>query len=315
MSNKREITNFFSPAGKRTRREQVEIESVPSFPSLEENETTELESKGITSPPSEEAKEEVPPFEVAIKSNNQRTEAPLFDLGSWSDLLQNEFTKTYFRNLMRYVDGEYKTATVYPPREQIFSAFTTCDLDQLKVVIIGQDPYHGPNQAHGLSFSVLEGNAPPPSLRNIFKEARVSPSLLSLSFSFLSSQTDVGITQPKHGNLTCWSRQGVFLLNNVLTVRRSEPNSHQNKGWEEFTDAVIRELNKRDRLIFILWGKPAQTKGKSINTKKHLVITSSHPSPLGATKTKEPFIGSRCFSRCNTALTEMGKDPINWEVN
>jgi hypothetical protein len=176
MSNKRDITSFFSPAGKRTRREKVDIESVPSLPSLEENETTEtVEEESKESPaPLPNAVDDIPSNEATTTISNIATEKPLFDLGTWSDLLQNEFTKTYFRNLMRFVDREYSTATVYPPREQIFSAFLTCDLNELKVVIIGQDPYHGPHQAHGLSFSVLEGNAPPPSLRNIFKEARVS---------------------------------------------------------------------------------------------------------------------------------------------
>lgn len=189
--------------------------------------------------------------------------------------------------------------TIYPPPQDVFSALRDCAFSSLKVVILGQDPYHGPNQAHGLSFSVRHGVPPPPSLKNIYKEAIA----------------DVKIGRPSHGCLSCWSQQGVLLLNTVLTVRKGEPNSHKKQGWEALTDAIIQRINAHaEHVVFLLWGKPAQEKGALVNRTKHLVITSSHPSPLGATKTSEPFIGSKCFSRANAYLVKHGKDPIDWRV-
>lgn len=176
----------------------------------------------------------------------------------------------------------------------------------MKVVVIGQDPYHGPNQAHGLAFSVMKPERPPPSLKNIFKEAK-------------NDIPDFSV--PSHGDLSGWSRQGVFLLNTCLTVQQGNANSHQKKGWEEFITAVIRAIDQRDEadgggVVFLLWGKPANERCAHIRRTggKHTVISSSHPSPLGATKTKAPFIGSRCFSRCNQALVAMGKEPIDWNL-
>eukprot|EP01035_Chromulina_nebulosa_P019162 gene19162-25005_t len=180
----------------------------------------------------------------------------------------------------------------------MFACFSLCSYSDVKVVIIGQDPYHGPNQANGLAFSVNIGVPLPPSLQNILKEA----------------QDDVGIKKPTHGNLDCWSRQGVLLLNTCLTVRQGEPNSHQKQGWEIFTDAVIESLCQRDNIVYLLWGNPAQTKCKMINKSLNTIITSSHPSPLGAYKTNQPFMGSRCFSRCNETLIKYGKEPIDWNV-
>lgn len=189
--------------------------------------------------------------------------------------------------------------TIYPPPQDVFSALRDSSFSSLKVVIIGQDPYHGPNQAHGLSFSVRQGVLPPPSLKNIFKEA----------------MDDVKISKPTHGCLSSWSQQGVLLLNAVLTVRKGEPNSHKKQGWEALTDAIIQRVNMHSsNVVFLLWGKPAQEKGALVNTSKHLVLKSSHPSPLGATKTNEPFIGSKCFSKANAYLVSHGKDPINWNV-
>lgn len=217
---------------------------------------------------------------------------------SWKNQLKNEFTKPYFLNLKQFVDEERQKHTVYPSVEDTFSAFRFCPYEAVKVVIIGQDPYHGPNQAHGLAFSVLRGVQNPPSLQNIFKEAI----------------NDVKILRPNHGNLEYWCNQGVLLLNTCLTVRKGEPNSHQKRGWELFTDAVIRELSYKNNLVYLLWGKPAQAKCINIDRSKNVVITSSHPSPLGAMKTNEPFISSKCFSRCNDALISYGKDPIDWNV-
>lgn len=216
----------------------------------------------------------------------------------WKGHLMKEHEKAYFIKLSAYVEQDSKANTVYPSKSNIFNAFNLCPYDNIKVVIIGQDPYHGPNQAHGLAFSVMKGIAPPPSLKNIFIEAN----------------KDVNIVMPTHGNLESWSRQGVFLLNTCLTVRKGEANSHQKKGWEDFTDSVIKSLNKKEGIVYLLWGKPAQSKCQGINLVKNVVITSSHPSPLGAYKTNEPFMGSKCFSRCNDALVKFGKEPINWNL-
>lgn len=195
--------------------------------------------------------------------------------------------------------GTNSKKIIYPPPQDVFSSLRDCSFSSLKVVILGQDPYHGPNQAHGLSFSVRHGILPPPSLKNIFKEA----------------MSDVKISKPDHGCLSSWSQQGVLLLNTVLTVRKGEPNSHKKQGWENLTDAIIQRINSNaSNVVFLLWGKPAQEKGAIINTKNHLVIKSSHPSPLGATKTNAPFIGSKCFSKANAYLVSHGKDPINWNV-
>ena len=213
---------------------------------------------------------------------------------TWKILLDEEFEKEYFKNLVSFVKSEYQQHRIYPPGSQIFNAFQYCPLDQTKVVIIGQDPYHGPGQANGLCFSVAEGVRMPPSLVNIFKELK----------------DDLGVDMPPHGSLERWSKQGVLLLNATLTVRASTPGSHQNKGWEEFTDAVIQKLSsEREGLVFILWGAYAQKKGSVIDTSKHYVIQSAHPSPFAAHK---GFFGSKPFSKTNEYLRKNGKDVINW---
>ncbi|CAH0514146.1 unnamed protein product [Peronospora belbahrii] len=219
---------------------------------------------------------------------------------SWFELLKKDFAHGSFQALTRFLeDEEDRKRTLYPPPADVFAAMRDCAFSNIKVVILGQDPYHGPQQAHGLSFSVRHGVPPPPSLKNIFKEA----------------MTDVGISRPTHGCLSCWSRQGVFLLNTVLTVRRGEPNSHKKRGWEHFTDAVISRVSKdASNVVFLLWGKPAQEKSSLIDLSRHLVLRSSHPSPLGATKTNTPFLGSRCFSRANSYLEKHGKEPIDWNI-
>lgn len=226
-----------------------------------------------------------------------------FDFGEpgWNNILQPETSKPYFCSLMNFLQAEGKgIKTIFPPREDWFHAFGSCPYEKTRVVIIGQDPYHQPGQAHGLCFSVRRGVQIPPSLRNIYQEA----------------QTDVKIKKPSHGCLDSWSEQGVLLLNTVMTVRHNEPNSHQGKGWEKFTDVVIKSLSaEKKHLVFLLWGKPAQTKGEVIQQRgNHLIITSSHPSPLGATKTSQPFIGSKCFSRANEYLVKHNLEPIDWNV-
>jgi len=213
---------------------------------------------------------------------------------SWKELLKDEFEKPYFSELTKFVKEEYKTNTVYPPPRFIFNALDSLPVDKVKVVILGQDPYHGPGQAHGLSFSVPDGIALPPSLQNIYKEI----------------VSDLGKKMPKSGNLERWTKQGVLLLNATLTVRAHQAGSHQNKGWELFTDAIIHQLaEKRHHLVFILWGNYAQRKGDFIDTSKHLVIKSAHPSPLSAFN---GFFGSRPFSQANHYLVENGETPIDW---
>lgn len=212
----------------------------------------------------------------------------------WKACLQEEFDKPYFERLTQFVRQEYATTTVYPPGALIFNAFNLCPFDQVRVVIIGQDPYHGPGQAHGLCFSVNDGIPFPPSLVNIFKEV----------------QDDLGTPVPATGNLSRWARQGVLLLNATLTVRAHQAGSHQRQGWEEFTDAVIRVLNeRRDHLVFILWGSYAQKKGAFIDRNRHLVLSSAHPSPLSA---YHGFFGNRHFSRANQYLAEHGETPVQW---
>lgn len=213
---------------------------------------------------------------------------------TWKDRLQNEFEQDYFKKLIHFVKEEYKTATVYPPGKEIFSAFDSCDFNSSRVVIIGQDPYHGPGQANGLCFSVREGMRIPPSLVNIFKEIK----------------NDLGKTIPTSGDLKRWAEQGVLLLNATLTVRASEAGSHQNKGWELFTDAVIKKLSEeKDNLVFLLWGAYAQKKGEIIDRSKHLVLMSPHPSPFSADR---GFFGNKHFSQTNTYLKSKGLQEIDW---
>jgi uracil-DNA glycosylase len=225
--------------------------------------------------------------------------AGLHDEG-WKSALSDVFASDSFQNLATFLEQERASgATIFPPEKEIFAALNTCPLDKVKVVIVGQDPYHGPNQAHGLAFSVRRGQPPPPSLRNIVREV----------------MEDVGIEEPTHGNLEHWAKQGVLLLNTVLTVRKGQANSHAKQGWEEFTDRIISEIDQKDEsIVFLLWGSQAQTKAKDVDRHKHTVIQTSHPSPLGATKTDSPFLGSRCFSRANKALANAGKERIDWNL-
>ena len=212
----------------------------------------------------------------------------------WKHALQQEFHKSYFQQLTDFVRMEYSSRKIFPPARQIFNAFDRCPLSKVKVVILGQDPYHGPGQANGLCFSVNDAVPKPPSLINIFKELT----------------TDLGIEEPSSGNLEKWADQGVLLLNATLTVRAHQAGSHQGKGWEEFTDNAIRILaDQKSNLVFVLWGSYAQKKGAMIDQKKHLVIKSPHPSPLAAHR---GFFGSRPFSKANRYLQDHGKEPIDW---
>lgn len=213
---------------------------------------------------------------------------------SWKAVLKDEFEKDYFSALTNFVRNEYKTQNIYPPAKLIFNAFDQCPFNNLKVVILGQDPYHGPGQAHGLCFSVNDGVVFPPSLRNIFKELK----------------NDLGKEIPLTGNLTNWATQGVLLLNATLTVRVNQAGSHQNKGWETFTDTVIQKISEqKNRVVFILWGNYAIGKSKFIDQNKHLVLSSVHPSPLSASR---GFFGNRHFSRANEFLVKNGLEEVSW---
>lgn len=212
---------------------------------------------------------------------------------SWKELLNDEFEKPYFKNLTSFVKAEYQTKVIYPPAKLIFNALDSLPVHNVKVIILGQDPYHGPGQAHGLSFSVSAQTDLPPSLKNIYKEL----------------YSDLGIKR-KNGDLSDWVKQGVLLLNSTLTVRASQAGSHQNKGWEMFTDAVIHKLaSTKNNLVFILWGRYAQNKGHFIDPKRHLVIKSSHPSPLSA---YNGFFDSKPFSQTNAYLVSNNTVTINW---
>ena len=213
---------------------------------------------------------------------------------SWREKLQSEFDAPYFAQLTDFVRHEYATTRVYPPGSQMFAAFDACPFDKVKVVILGQDPYHEPGQAHGLCFSVNDGVPFPPSLQNIFKEIH----------------DDIGTPVPMSGDLSRWAHQGVLLLNATLTVRAHQAGSHQNKGWEQFTDAVIRLLSEeRENLVFMLWGSYAREKAPLIDARKHLILTAAHPSPRSADK---GFFGCRHFSRANAYLRENGLSEIEW---
>lgn len=216
--------------------------------------------------------------------------------GSWEKALKGEFSKDYYKKLFVKIQEEYQTRTIYPPADDIFNAFHFTPLEEVKVVILGQDPYHEPGQAHGLCFSVKPQVPIPPSLVNIYKEL----------------EDDLGCYIPNNGYLEKWARQGVLMLNTVLTVRAHQANSHKDLGWEQFTDAAIRILNEQDRpIVFLLWGRPAQMKKSMLNNPKHLILEAPHPSPLSAYR---GFFGCRHFSKTNEFLIQNGLEPIDWQI-
>ncbi len=215
---------------------------------------------------------------------------------SWDGLLAEEFKKEYYLKLRQFLKEEYRTQTIFPHMDNIFNALKYTDYNDVKAVIIGQDPYHGEGQAHGLCFSVQKGVVPPPSLKNIFKELN----------------SDLGIPEPNHGELTSWAKQGVLMLNTVLTVRKGMANSHRGMGWEIFTDKVIELLNQREKpIVFLLWGSPAKAKSKLITNPKHYILSTVHPSPLSA---YNGFFGCKHFSKTNEILKSIGSTEINWNL-
>ena len=215
---------------------------------------------------------------------------------SWQEVLADEFEKDYYQQLRIFLKNEYATRKIHPDMYHVYEALELTPYEEVKVVILGQDPYHGVNQAHGLSFSVQPGVKTPPSLVNIYKELK----------------NDLGIEPVSHGNLVTWAKQGVLLLNTVLTVREGQAYSHRGKGWEQLTDAIIEKLNERDKpIVFILLGKPAQEKMKMIDKSRHIIITAPHPSPLSAHR---GFFGSKPFSKTNDALLALGETPIDWQL-
>ncbi|MBQ8761904.1 MAG: uracil-DNA glycosylase [Clostridia bacterium] len=216
---------------------------------------------------------------------------------SWYEMLKPEFEKDYYKQLQQFLTNEYKHYTIYPETQNVFNALNLVPFNKVKVVIIGQDPYHGPQQAHGLCFSVQQGVDIPPSLQNIYKEIH----------------SDIGCSIPNHGELTKWAKQGVLLLNSVLTVRAGQANSHKGKGWEQLTTAIIEKLNHSETpIVFLLWGANAKEVGKIVDTSKHFVLTAPHPSPLSA---YSGFFGCKHFSKTNEFLKSMNLEPIDWQID
>lgn len=223
--------------------------------------------------------------------------SPLNVPAGWESVLADELAQPYIADLAAFVAAERREHTIYPPEEDVFTALKLTPFDAIRAVILGQDPYHGPGQAHGLAFSVRPGVKPPPSLVNIFKELK----------------SDLGINPPGHGYLAGWAQQGVLLLNTVLTVRAGEANSHKGRGWERLTDAIIRAVGGRERpAVFLLWGAPAQKKAALVDESRHVVLRAAHPSPLSA---RNGFFGSWPFSQANAALEERGQPPIDWQLS
>ncbi|XP_069817490.1 uracil-DNA glycosylase isoform X2 [Dendropsophus ebraccatus] len=314
MIGQKTISSFFIPVSKKRSSSEAFIEAggcrgeitpVKKSKAAEEN----VQEPKVTSPPlTPEPKVTSPPLSPEQLDRIQRNKAAALQKlaarhvpegfgESWKQELLAEFTKPYFTKLTSFISEERKRHTVYPPAHQVFTWTQMCDIRDVKVVILGQDPYHGPNQAHGLCFSVQQPVPPPPSLENMYKEL----------------QTDIeGFVHPGHGDLTGWAKQGVLLLNAVLTVRAHNANSHKDKGWEQFTDSVVSWLNKKlDGLVFMLWGAYAQKKGIGIDRKRHLVLQTVHPSPLSAHR---GFFGCCHFSKTNTYLEKSGKKTIDWKA-
>ncbi|XP_078106817.1 uracil-DNA glycosylase isoform X2 [Sander vitreus] len=300
MIGQKTIHSFFSPVSKKRISKDInEAEEDAKDPKKLKSSVVEPEASSLPlAPLSPEQLDRIARNKrAALEKLHSSAQTPPGFGRSWREGLSGEFGKPYFKKLMDFVSEERKRHTVYPPAEHVFTWTQMCDIQDVKVVILGQDPYHGPNQAHGLCFSVKRPVPPPPSLGNMYKEL----------------VTDIeGFQHPGHGDLTGWSKQGVLLLNAVLTVRAHQANSHKDRGWEIFTDAVVHWLsNNLEGLVFMLWGSYAQKKGAAINRKRHHVLQAVHPSPLSAHR---GFFGCRHFSKANELLIKSGKSPVNWKA-
>ncbi|KAM6930757.1 uracil-DNA glycosylase [Xenentodon cancila] len=299
MIGQKTINSFFSPVSKkRVSKELNEAEEDDKEPKKQKFAVVEREpcSPPVTALSSEQLERIARNKTAALRRLESAQTPPGFG-ESWRRALSAEFGKSYFKQLMDFASAERKRYTVYPPADHVFTWTQTCDFTDVKVVILGQDPYHGPNQAHGLCFSVKRPVPPPPSLENMYKE--------------LASDVD-GFQHPGHGDLTGWAKQGVLLLNAVLTVRAHQANSHKDRGWETFTDAVVQQLsNNLEGLVFMLWGSYAQKKGAAINRNRHHILQAVHPSPLSAHR---GFFGCKHFSKANELLKKSGKSPVDWKA-
>ncbi|XP_060578491.1 uracil-DNA glycosylase-like [Ruditapes philippinarum] len=302
MSGQKNILSFFSPQQKRSSDKIECTDKESKKPKLDDTQCsppkTGKENLSSSLSPEQKKRMEENRQKALAKLSTKQPESNglLVNVGaSWRTALQEEFSKPYFEKLSKFVGSERNKGTVYPPAGDVFSWTRACTVDDVKVVILGQDPYHGPNQAHGMAFSVLPGVPPPPSLLNIYKEL----------------ETDIeGFKRPGHGYIMGWAEQGVLMLNAVLTVRARQANSHKDQGWERLTDATISYLNKnRKGIVFMLWGSYAQKKGAQIDKSKHHVLKGVHPSPLSAHR---GFMGCKHFSQCNDFLKEDGNTSIDW---
>ncbi|XP_020863575.1 uracil-DNA glycosylase isoform X2 [Phascolarctos cinereus] len=307
MIGQKTLHSFFSPSAPKKRRSCTETPADPGTEAVVDSEDASVspakksrpeDGPGAPSSPlSPEQLDRIQKNKAAALLRLASRNVPAGFGESWKQQLSAEFSKPYFIQLMGFVAEERKRHTVYPPPDQVFTWTQLCEIRDVKVVILGQDPYHGPNQAHGLCFSVQKPVPPPPSLENIYKEL----------------STDIeGFVHPGHGDLSGWARQGVLLLNAVLTVQAHQANSHKERGWEQFTDAVVSWLNKNlNGLVFMLWGAYAQKKGLSIDRKRHHVLQTAHPSPFSV---QRGFFGCRHFSKTNELLKKSGKKPIDWKA-
>ncbi|XP_029961634.1 uracil-DNA glycosylase isoform X2 [Salarias fasciatus] len=299
MIGQKTISSFFSPVSKKRSLNELNDNKE------DVNDTKKQKSSAEDPEPCSPSKTPLSPEQLDRIARNKRAALEKLALAqtppgfgeTWRESLSAEFGKGYFKQLTSFVSEERKRHTVYPPADQVFTWTQMCDIRDVKVVILGQDPYHGPNQAHGLCFSVKRPVPPPPSLENMYKE--------------LASDIE-GFQHPGHGDLTGWAKQGVLLLNAVLTVRAHQANSHKDRGWETFTDAVVQWLSKnQEGLVFMLWGSYAQKKGAAINRKHHHILQAVHPSPLSAHR---GFFGCRHFSKANELLQKSGKSPVDWKA-
>nr|XP_061804201.1 uracil-DNA glycosylase-like isoform X2 [Nerophis lumbriciformis] len=295
MIGQKTIKSFFSPVAQKKSGKNVNERKRKS--SAVEPEPEPEPSSSISASLSQEQLDRIARNKKAALEKLASGQTPPGFGESWRKALAAEFGKLYFKQLMQFVNQERKCHTVYPPADHVFTWTQMCEVNDVKVVILGQDPYHGPNQAHGLCFSVKRPVPPPPSLENIYKE--------------LVNDIE-GFQHPKHGDLSGWAKQGVLLLNAVLTVRAHQANSHKDKGWETFTDAVVQWLsNNTEGLVFILWGAYAQKKGATINKKRHHILQAVHPSPLSVHR---GFFGCKHFSKANELLKKSGKSPVDWNA-